>query len=101
MNNQIVCRVFSGKTIPKLTRKNANLTIRNHNDRLNESYSNKDIIKKMSIRNIELNEEYDKTKDNYISLFDKKIEQGIFRTTGLKPDAQIFDELLHDVNSEY
>lgn len=73
--------------------------IQNHNDRKRSAYKNPDIVIERSHLNKELIEGFDGKV--YTKTFDKWIEDKKISTSGLKKDAVIFNEILHDVNSEY
>lgn len=76
----------------------AGVTLRQrHNERENETYSNKDIDLDMTGNNIY----FKKPEGSYLEMFDKLVESGEISTRGLKPDADIFCEFVFDVNSEY
>lgn len=90
--NYIVARVG------KYTRSDAK-AIRIHNDRQSQSHKNPDIVASRSYRNLELVDS--RIYSSYTDIFDNMVASGVFRTTGLKPDAHLFNEIIHDVNSEY
>ena len=75
-----------------------NFSIRErHNERKNEIYSNPDIVQERSHLNISF-----KSCDNtYTQAFDKLLEEGTISTRGLKPDADVFAEMVFDVNTSY
>lgn len=72
--------------------------IQNHNDRKRQSYKNPDIIPERSEMNQHL---VGQDKKSYTAIFDKMVDDKQISTSGLKADAVIFNEILHDVNSEY
>ncbi len=76
----------------------SNFSIRErHNERKNEIYSNPDIVQERSHLNISF-----KSCDNtYTQVFDKLLEEGTISTRGLKPDADVFAEMVFDVNTSY
>jgi len=68
-----------------------------HNERLNESYYNGDIIKEQSINNL-----YFKTcAGTYEQEFNRMVDSGEISLRGLQANAKVFDELVFDVNSDY
>jgi len=67
-----------------------------HNERMNESYGNGDILSERSEFNVHF-----KSCDGYEQTVNRMLDDGIISLRGLKPDAKVFDELVFDVNSEY
>ena len=90
--NYIVARVG------RYTRSNCR-GIQKHNDRESDNHSNTDIIPERSELNVELVE--DRPDELYTESFDRMIAENKISTSGLRGDAFIMDEILHDVNSEY
>lgn len=75
----------------------SNFSIRErHNERLNESYGNGDILPERSAFNVHF-----KSCDGYEQTFNRMVDDGIISLRGLKPDAKVFDELVFDINSAY
>ena len=75
-----------------------NFSIRErHNERKNEVYSNPDIVQDRSNLNIR----YKGCDGTYTQAFDKLLEKGTISTRGLKPDADVFAEMVFDVNTSY
>lgn len=75
-----------------------NFSIRErHNERKNEVYSNPDIVQDRSHLNIR----YKGCDGTYIQTFDRLLEEGTISTRGLKPDADVFAEMVFDVNTAY
>ena len=68
-----------------------------HNERENESYSNPDIVPERSNLNIH----FKQPDDTYCKVFDQMVSGGTISTRGLKPDADMFCELVFDVNTAY
>lgn len=68
-----------------------------HNERKNESYSNPDVMPEQSVNNIY----FKKCEGTYAQMFDKLVQDGVVSTRGLKPDANVFDEMVFDVNTAY
>jgi hypothetical protein len=76
----------------------SNFSIRErHNERKNEVYSNPDIVQDRSHCNIR----YKGCDGTYAQAFDKLLEEGTVSTRGLKPDADVFAEMVFDVNTSY
>ncbi|MCL2109494.1 MAG: plasmid recombination protein [Oscillospiraceae bacterium] len=71
--------------------------IERHNERKNQHYDNGDVDLSRSNYNIHFKD----CQVSYLQQFDKLVESGIISTRGLKPTANIIDELVYDVNSEY
>ena len=75
-----------------------NFSIRErHNERKNEIYSNPDIVQGRSHLNIR----YKGCNGTYTQAFDRLLEDGTISTRGLKPDADVFAEMVFDVNTSY
>ena len=75
-----------------------NFSIRErHNERKNEVYSNPDIVQDRSHLNIR----YKGCDATYTHAFDLLLEDGTISTRGLKPDADVFAEMVFDVNTSY
>ena len=75
-----------------------NFSIRErHNERKNEIYSNPDIVQDRS----HLNVRFKGCDGTYTQAFDRLLEEGTISTRGLKPDADIFAEMVFDVNTSY
>lgn len=68
-----------------------------HNERKNESYSNPDIQLERSQFNIH----FKKCESTYEQTLSQMLEQGVVSTKGLQADADIFEEMVFDVNSNY
>ena len=68
-----------------------------HNERKNESYSNPDIQLERSPLNIH----FRKCESTYEQTLSQMLEQGIVSTKGLQADADIFEEMVFDVNTAY
>ena len=83
--------------------RNVNMTsgkIRNaqrHNEREKESYTNPDIISERTNMNIH----FKKPSGNYSDMFKQMENEKIISTRGLKEDANLYGELIFDVNSAY
>ena len=75
-----------------------NFSIRErHNERKNEIYSNPDIVQYRRHLNIR----YKGCDGTYTQAFDRLLEEGTISTRGLKPDADVFAEMVFDVNTSY
>jgi hypothetical protein len=75
-----------------------NFSIRErHNERKNEVYSNPDIVQDRSHLNIR----FKGCDGTYTQAFDRLLEDGMISTRGLKPDADVFAEMVFDVNTSY
>ena len=75
-----------------------NFSIRErHNERKNEIYSNPDIVKERSYLNVC----FKSCNGTYTQSFDQLLEEGKISTRGLKPDADVFAEMVFDVNTSY
>lgn len=75
-----------------------NFSIRErHNERKNEIYSNPDIVKERSHLNIH----FKGCEDTYTQAFDKLRVERAISTRGHKPDADVFAEMVFDVNTSY
>lgn len=68
-----------------------------HNERKNESYMNPDIVQERSGMNIHFKE----PTGGYMEMFSQMEQDGIISTRGLKKDANLFGEMVFDVNSAY
>ena len=89
--------------VDRLSARNVNLSAKQivnaqkHNEREKDSYINPDIILEASSRNVH----FKKPDGGYQQIFDRMVEDKIISTRGLKPDANLFGELIFDVNSAY
>ena len=68
-----------------------------HNERLNESYFNSDILPERR----SLNVHFKQSTKSYAETFDEMLANGVISTRGQKSGAKVFDEFVFDVNSEY
>ncbi len=78
------------------TRNNFSIRER-HNERKNEIYSNPDIVQDRSHLNIR----FKGCDGTYTQAFDRLLAEGTISTRGLKPDADVFAEMVFDVNTLY
>lgn len=87
----------------RISARNVNLPsmkIRNaqrHNEREKESYTNPDIVSDRSAFNIH----FKTPADNYEKMFAQMESDKVISTRGLKDDANLYGELILDVNSAY
>ena len=83
--------------------RNANLTrekitnVQRHNEREKESYVNQDIVPERTPMNIH----FKSPTAGYAEIFDRMEAEKTISTRGLKEDANLFGELIFDVNSAY
>ena len=76
----------------------SNFSIRErHNERKNEIYSNPDIVRERSYLNIR----FKSCKNTYTQAFDQLLAEKTISTRGLKQDADVFAEMVFDVNTAY
>ena len=68
-----------------------------HNEREKESYTNPDVVPERLTYNVH----YKSPTDSYSEMFAQMKTDGIISTRGLKDDANIYGELIFDVNSAY
>ena len=89
--------------IDRTSARNANLTAakignaQRHNEREKESYTNPDIIPERTPQNIN----FKKPTAGYAEMFAQMEQKGVISTRGLKTDANLYGELIFDVNSAY
>lgn len=89
--------------IDRTSVRNVNLTAakignaQRHNEREKESYTNPDIIPERTPQNVH----FKKPSAGYAELFAQMKRDGLISTRGLKPDANLYGELIFDVNSAY
>ena len=76
----------------------SNFSIRErHNERMNESYGNGDILPERSALNVH----FKSCAGTYEQEFNRMVDDGAVSLRGLRQDAKVFDELVFDVNSAY
>jgi len=68
-----------------------------HNERKNECYANGDVDLSRSHMNVH----FKSCDGTYTQVFDSMIDSGTISTRGLKKDANLIDEFVFDVNSDY
>ena len=89
--------------IDRTSARNVNLTAakienaQRHNEREKESYTNPDIIPEHTPENIH----FKKPTAGYAEMFAQMEKDGVISTRGLKSDANLYGELIFDVNSAY
>ena len=89
--------------IDRTSARNVNLTAakignaQRHNEREKESYTNPDIIPERTPQNIH----FKQPTAGYAEMFAQMEQDGIISTRGLKSDANLYGELIFDVNSAY
>ena len=89
--------------IDRTSARNVNLTAakignaQRHNEREKESYTNPDIIPERTPQNIH----FKKPTAGYAEMFAQMEQKGVISTRGLKTDANLYGELIFDVNSAY
>lgn len=89
--------------IDRTSARNVNLTAakignaQRHNEREKESYTNPDIIPERTPQNIH----FKKPTAGYAEMFAQMEQDGVISTRGLKSDANLYGELIFDVNSAY
>ena len=89
--------------IDRTSARNVNLTAakignaQRHNEREKESYTNPDIIPERTSQNIP----FKKPTAGYAEMFAQMEKDGVISTRGLKTDANLYGELIFDVNSAY
>ena len=89
--------------IDRTSARNVNLTAakignaQRHNEREKESYTNPDIIPERTSQNIH----FKKPTAGYAEMFAQMEKDGVISTRGLKTDANLYGELIFDVNSAY
>ena len=89
--------------IDRTSARNVNLTAaqignaQRHNEREKESYTNPDIIPERTSQNIH----FKKPTAGYTEMFAQMEKDGVISPRGLKSDANLYGELIFDVNSAY
>ena len=89
--------------IDRTVARNVNLTAskianaQRHNEREKESYTNLDIVPERLSYNIHFKE----PTASYTEMFEQMKADGVISTRGLKEDANLYGELIFDVNSAY
>ena len=89
--------------IDRTSARNVNLTAakignaQRHNEREKESYTNPDVIPERTPQNIH----FKKPTAGYAEMFAQMEKDGVISTRGLKSNANLYGELIFDVNSAY
>ena len=89
--------------VDRISARNVNLSsgkignTQRHNEREKESYTNPDIVPERSDFNIH----FKKPADDYEKMFIQLETDKVISTRGLKDDANLYGELIFDVNSAY
>ena len=89
--------------IDRTVARNVNLTAskianaQRHNERENESYTNPDIVPDRLSYNVH----FKSPTGSYAEMFEQMKTDGVISTRGLKDDANLYGELIFDVNSAY
>ena len=89
--------------IDRTVARNVNLTAskianaQRHNEREKESYTNPDIVPER----ISYNVHFKTPTGSYAEMFEQMKTDGVISTRGLKDDANLYGELIFDVNSAY
>ena len=89
--------------VDRVSARNVNLSnakignTQRHNEREKESYTNPDIVPERSDFNIH----FKTPADDYEKMFAQMEADKVISTRGLKEDANLFGELIFDVNSAY
>ena len=89
--------------IDRTVARNVNLTAskianaQRHNEREKESYSNPDIVSERLSYNVH----FKTPTGSYAEMFEQMKADGVISTRGLKEDANLYGELIFDVNSAY
>ena len=89
--------------IDRTVARNVNLTAskianaQRHNEREKESYTNPDIVPERLSYNVH----FKTPTGSYAEMFEQMKSDGVISTRGLKDDANLYGELIFDVNSAY
>ena len=89
--------------IDRTVARNVNLTAskianaQRHNEREKESYTNPDIVPERLSYNVH----FKTPTGSYAEMFERMKTDGVISTRGLKDDANLYGELIFDVNSAY
>ena len=89
--------------IDRTVARNVNLTAskianaQRHNEREKESYTNPDIVPERLSYNVH----FKTPTGSYAEMFEQMKSDGVISTRGLKDDANLYGELIFDVNSSY
>ena len=89
--------------VDRISARNVNLSgtkignAQRHNEREKESYTNPDIVQERSVFNIH----FKTPTDDYEKMFTQMKADKVISTRGLKDNANLYGELIFDVNSAY
>ena len=92
-----------GDGVNRTSARNMNMTAKDisnaqrHNEREKESYTNQDIVPDRTGMNVH----FKTPTGGYAEMFEQMATDGVISTRGLKPDANLYGELIFDVNSAY
>lgn len=92
-----------GDGVNRTSARNMNMTAKDignaqrHNEREKESYTNQDIVPDRTGMNVH----FKTPTGSYSEMFEQLATDGVISTRGLKPDANLYGELILDVNSAY
>lgn len=92
-----------GDGVNRTSARNMNMTAKDisnaqrHNEREKESYTNQDIVPDRTSMNVH----FKTPTGSYAEMFEQMAADGVISTRGLKADANLYGELIFDVNSAY
>lgn len=92
-----------GDGVHRTSARNVNMTAKEignaqrHNEREKDSYTNQDIVPERMLYNIH----FKAPTSSYAEMFAQMEADGVISTRGLKEDANLYGELIFDVNSAY
>lgn len=92
-----------GDGVHRTSARNVNLSdakignAQRHNEREKESYTNPDIVPERAPMNVH----FKAPTGSYAEMFAQMEDDGVISTRGLKKDANLYGELIFDVNSAY
>lgn len=92
-----------GDGVNRTSARNMNMTAKDisnaqrHNEREKESYTNQDIVPDRTGINVH----FKMPTGSYAEMFEQMAADGVISTRGLKADANLYGELIFDVNSAY
>ncbi len=92
-----------GDGVNRTSARNMNMTAKDicnaqrHNEREKESYTNQDIV----LDRTSMNVHFKTPTGGYAEMFEQMAADGVISTRGLKEDANLYGELIFDVNSAY
>lgn len=92
-----------GDGVNRTSARNMNMTAKDisnaqrHNEREKESYTNQDIVPDRTSMNVH----FKTPTGSYAEMFEQMAADGVISTRGLKADANLYGELIFDINSAY